>query len=192
MVSGVASPCVITDDSCSAIGVLLDGPDTEWSILPNFIKEVSLEDGIIILKLLLLGLILHIPKVRILVQLEAVLRVKAPEANVALDLMILSHAESTMRHDVTVVLNGEHGVKESVLLNQVAWLEASVLILRWSILKWVKLLLLLSWSLLLLCFVALNLLVDESGISSELAIKGVIKFLVLGVQLSELAESHVT
>ena len=126
---------------------------------------------------------------------ESLVTAEAAESHVALDLVILGHAESSMRADRAIVLNGHHQVEQTVLLDQAAIDHTLVRILGRCVLKRITLFNFLFfrsirckllWRLLSVLFD-----VNVSAVADEWREDLVVLRLVLPVHVAELAEHEV-
>ena len=120
---------------------------------------------------------------------------EATEGHIALNLVSLSHAESSVGADLAIVLDSHDCVKKTILFDQAAVDHTFVGILGRGVLKRISLLLLSN----LLCFLgklllsllALLLDVDVGAVADEGRKDLVVLVLVLRVHVAELAEHEV-
>ena len=99
--------------------VLLECPATLGQVGVHLIEEVSLEDGIVSLKVLLFGLVLHVSEVRVVGEVEALVWGKASESFVSLHFVGEGQLHRSVRDDVAVILNCSNVVVKPVNFFQV-------------------------------------------------------------------------
>jgi hypothetical protein len=85
MEGGVSLPNIISNESHSARVVFLECPAALGQVGVHLIEEISLEDSIVSLQVLLLSSVLHISKVRVASKVEAVACGQASESFVSLN-----------------------------------------------------------------------------------------------------------
>ena len=99
--------------------VFLECPAALWLVAVDFIEEVSLEDGIVGLKVLLLLLILDVSKVRVVLKIEAFACLKTSEGLVSLHLVGKGQFHRAVRDDVAIILNSSYMIVKPIDLFQV-------------------------------------------------------------------------
>ena len=194
VVGGVARPDVVSDDGHLTAGVLLDTPHSRGNILADLIEEVLLKDSVVSQEQLFLLIRLHVSEVRVGGEAEALFAGQSSKSHVPFNFVGLSHAKGPLREDLTVVLDGQDCVEESVFLDQAAVDDSLAGILGRGVLKGIALLLG-SLSLRLSCRIRVGFIlffnVNVGTVSGEGGHDLVVLFLVLGVHITELFELEV-
>lgn len=191
MVGSVARPDVVSDDGHLAARVFLDAPHSRGKVLAHLIQEVWLENSVVSQQQLFLLIRLHIPEVRVGLKGEAFVARQSSESYISLNFVGLSHAKGSLGNDLAVVLDRQHCVEESVLLDQTSVDYSLVGVLGGSILEWVTFLLG-GFSLRLSCNIRVGFIiffnVNVGAVSRERGQDLVVLFFVLSVHVAELFE----
>ena len=139
VIGSVTGPDVIPDDGDLTSCILLNAPHSDWQIIGNIIKEVWLKYSIVLEEQPPLTLILNVSEMHVVAKIKAFLTIETSEGNVALDLVSISHAECSMRHYLTVILDSHDYIEQTVFLYKTAVYNSFSRVLRRSVLKGIAL-----------------------------------------------------